>query len=145
MRINLTQIMKATNCNEEQALNVERYIDQGDMLDWSEASKQMINTIARAVNDKLLRDAPVKKAKIKVKVTKAKARRKTPIQAPVKAKPAGPTPGTKIAHAMVIYKAMFEGDTTPSRQDVISALEHSMQITRQQAAGYYQNCKKKVA
>jgi len=134
MRINITHIMKATNCNEEQALNVERYIDQGDMLDWSEASLSMINTIARAVHDNLLRNVPRKKvAKVKIAVTK------TP-----KATPSAPAKGTKIAHALVIYNEMQVDGVRCSRQDIISAMANSMQIEKKAAAGYYQSCKKKV-
>ena len=55
-----------------------------------------------------------------------------------------PKAGTKIAHALVIYKAMVVDDVRSSRQDVISALSNSMQITRHAAAGYYQNCKKRI-
>jgi len=134
MRINITQIMKATNCNEEQALNVERYINQGDMLDWSEASLSMINTIARAVHDNLLRNVPRKKvAKVKIAVTK------TPT-----AKSKAPQAGTKIAHALVIYNEMQVDGVRCSRQDIISAMANSMQIEKKAAAGYYQSCKKKV-
>ena len=145
MRINLTQIMKATNCSEEQALNVERYINQGDMLDWSEASARMINTIARAVNDKLLRDAPRKKAKVKVTVTKPAKKASTKASKAYKVrKETNVKAGTKIAQAMEVYQAKINSNRN-SRQDIIAALAHTMQITPVQAAGYYQNCKKKLA
>ena len=55
-----------------------------------------------------------------------------------------PKAGTKIAHALVIYKAMEVDGVRSSRQDIISALANSMQITRHAAAGYYQNCKKRI-
>lgn len=56
-----------------------------------------------------------------------------------------PKAGTKIAHAIVIYKAMTEHEGANStRQDIISALANSMQITKHAAAGYYQNCKKRI-
>jgi len=134
MRINITHIMKATNCNEEQALNVERYIDQGDMLDWSEASLSMINTIAKAVNDKLLRDVPVKIVAIDMPAT---SKPNTP-------KPKAPKAGTKIAHALVIYKEMSVDGVRCSRQDIISAMANSMRIEKKAAAGYFQSCKKKM-
>jgi len=52
-----------------------------------------------------------------------------------------PRPGTKIAHALLIYREMRK--TTNNRQDIISAIANSMQIDRHRAAGYYQNCKKR--
>jgi len=67
---------------------------------------------------------------------------------PVGMKPArksAPKQGTKIAHAMTIYNAMVVDGVRSSRQDTISALANSMQISKHQAAGYYQNCKKKAA
>lgn len=70
---------------------------------------------------------------------------KTPKEAKKPVAPKAPKQGTKIAHAMVIFQAMVVDGIRLKRQDIISALENSMQITRQQAAGYYQNCKKKAA
>lgn len=54
-----------------------------------------------------------------------------------------PKKGTKIAHALMIYREMRK--TTDNRQDIISAIANSMQIDRHRAAGYYQNCKKREA
>jgi len=53
--------------------------------------------------------------------------------------------GTKIAHAMTVFEAMVVDGVRSSRQDVISAMSNSMQITKHQAAGYFQTCKKKAA
>jgi SprT protein len=53
-----------------------------------------------------------------------------------------PKPGTKIYHATLIYNEMRK--TTDNRQDIISAIANSMQITKHQAAGYYQTCKKRI-
>jgi len=61
-----------------------------------------------------------------------------------KASTKAPKAGTKIAHALVIYEAMQVESVRASRQDTISALANSMQITRHAAAGYYQNCKKRI-
>ena len=136
MRINITQIMKATNCNENHAINVERYMDQGDMINWSEASTRMINTIARAVSEKLLRDAPAKK-----KITPKAKSHTTP-----KAKSKAPVTGSRTAQALAIY-TRYEGCT---RQEMITYLvsemvsNHGVELTRNQAAGLYQTCKKKV-
>lgn len=59
-------------------------------------------------------------------------------------KPAGePKKGTKIAHALEIYRAAMKSGLGASRQEIISALCHSMQISRERAAGYYQSCKKR--
>jgi len=52
---------------------------------------------------------------------------------------------TKIAHAMLVYTEMFKSEFPVSRKNVISALMHSMQISEHQAAGYYQQCKKRLA
>lgn len=128
----LTDTLK---CSAEQALQVENFINAGRMLDWNTASKSLINTIARAVNDKLIRDIPAKKAKVTVTVTA------TPKAAKASKAPAK---GTKIAHALVIYNEMQVDGVRCSRQDIISAMSHSMQIEKKAAAGYYQSCKKKV-
>lgn len=143
MRIQIKQIMKATRCNADQARDVETYINKGDMLNWSEASLGLINTISRAVYEKLLRDAPrkpvtiVKQEMPKAKVKKQARGKPVAVNSTVKA-------GTKIAHAMLIYTELKKGDPDVSRQDIISALAHSMQIEKHSAAGYYQSCKKKV-
>lgn len=85
-------------------------------------------TMEEAINQKT--PAFIKKAVVK--------------KAVVKKAPKAPKAGTKIAHAIVIYRTMYAGESEATRQDVISALSHSMQITRQAAAGYYQNCKKRL-
>jgi len=144
---NNTIISNALKCSPEQALKVENYINEGRMLDWNTASKQLINTITRAVNEKLLRDVPAKKkAQAKVTVTKTRkpsfGRQEAP-EPPRKKGNKAPAKGTKIAQALEVYKAKINSNRN-SRQDIIAALAYTMQITPQQAAGYYQSCKKKV-
>ena len=67
-------------------------------------------------------------------------------KAAVAKKAKAPAKGTKIAHAMLIYKTMLESVLTRhhTRQSIIAAISESMQITPHQAAGYYQNCKKRI-
>jgi len=48
--------------------------------------------------------------------------------------------GTKISRALIVYKDLL-GST---RQEIIGAIAMALNITGSQAAGYYQNCKKKV-
>jgi SprT protein len=55
-------------------------------------------------------------------------------------KPAAPKQGTKIARAMEVYKAHY-GE---SRQTIIGQIALTLGLTDHQAAGYYQNCKKRV-
>lgn len=130
----LKRITETLHCSESQAQDVERYINHGNMINWADASASLVNTITKAVHAKLLRDAPAKKkAKVKVTVTK------TP-----KAKAKAPAKGTKIAHAMEVYKAMSVDGVRSSRQDIISAMANSMQIEKKAAAGYFQSCKKKM-
>jgi hypothetical protein len=129
-------IKHSLKCSEDQARKVETYITQGNMINWASASKQLINTIARAVNNKLLRD-----------VTTPAAPKGAPTaekQTSPKKAPNAPKAGTKIAHAMKIYEAMVVDGVRASRKDTIMAIANSMQITPQAAAGYYQNCKKKA-
>ena len=57
---------------------------------------------------------------------------------------AAPKAGTKIAHAMTIYKAMVVDGVRASRKDTINAIANSMQIAPHAASGYYQNCKKRI-
>jgi len=142
MKAYTTLIANALYCNEERAINVERYINEGNMINWADASAQLINTIARAVNEKLIREVVARPAR-KTATTSAPSAARKAKAAPKAAKKATKT-GTKIAHAMIIYKEMFVDGTQCSRQDVISALTNSMGISRQQAAGYYQTCKKRV-
>ena len=65
-------------------------------------------------------------------------------QAVAKKAPKAPKAGTKIAHALSVYNAMEVDGVRCSRQDIISAMANSMFITKHAAAGYYQNCKKRI-
>jgi len=143
---NNTIISNALKCSPEQALKVENYINEGRMLDWNTASKQLINTITRAVNEKLLRDKPRAIRTTTITSFSGKAIEVGVLNEPepVKNEIKAPAKGTKIAHALVIYNEMQVDGVRCSRQDIISAMANSMQIEKKAAAGYYQNCKKKV-
>lgn len=77
----------------------------------------------------------------------ADAVKKPARKAPTKKASTAPKAGTKISQAFAIYKR-YEGCT---RQEMITYLVsemaslHNVEITRQAAAGYFQNCKKRVA
>ena len=140
-------ITNAVKCSDEQASKIESYINAGRMLDWSTASKQMINTIARAVNDKLLREAPRAIRTETITTYSGKEMEVGVLNEPKAKTPKAnkvPAKGTKIAHALEIYKAMEVDGVRSSRQSIISAMANSMQIEKKAAAGYYQNCKKKM-
>jgi len=136
MQVNIERITKTLNCTAEQAEAVKTYIDKGAMLSWTDASAALVSAITRSVHSHLLRSAPVKRTKpVTPKTPKAV---KTP-----KASSA-PKAGSKIAHALTVYNEMIVDGVRCSRKDIISAIANSMQIEPQQAAGYYQSCKKKV-
>ena len=149
MRANIKLITDTLKCDENHAEAVERYIDEAALLDWSEDSARVIRTMAKAVHDHLMRGKPAKKtAKPKAAPAPAPAKTEKPAEKPT-SNPFGPDawtpkPGTKIAHARQIYLTMLAGESEATRQDVISAMSHSMQIEKHAAAGYYQTCKKRI-
>jgi len=85
-----------------------------------------------------------KKALGKMTITEAMDQ-KTPAFMQQEVNKPAPKSGTKIAHAMIVFEAMVVDGVRSCRQDVISAMSNSMQITKQQAAGYFQTCKKRAA
>jgi hypothetical protein len=50
MRLNIRDIIKATNCNEENAHEIERRINDQWLIDWSEATTAQIHKAARQVD-----------------------------------------------------------------------------------------------
>jgi hypothetical protein len=144
MRANIQHITKTLKCTEAHALDVERYMDEGAMIDWSEASARMISTLARAVSDHLRRGESVKV--VEHNMPKPKAAKKPVGNGPAKKASKAPAKGSKAAQALSIYKR-YEGCT---RQEMITYLVsemaslHGIELTRPQAAGLYQSAKKKA-
>jgi len=54
MRINISDIMKATKCSEADAVLIEAHINANQSIDWSEDSQRRINKVAREVHSGLL-------------------------------------------------------------------------------------------
>ena len=50
MRANIRDIIAATNCTEENAHEIERRINDGWLLDWSEAEMSEVYKVARRVD-----------------------------------------------------------------------------------------------
>ena len=50
MRSNIRDIMAATKCSEENAHEIERRINDGWLLDWSEATVAQVYKVARRVD-----------------------------------------------------------------------------------------------
>ena len=50
MRANIRDIIKATNCTEENAHEIETRINDGWLLDWSECTMAQLNRVARQVD-----------------------------------------------------------------------------------------------
>ncbi len=74
---------------------------------------------------------PSKKVKTtKVKTTKAD-----------RPKEKEPKAGTKMAHALVVYRSMKTGDMDHSRKDIIQAISQSMQVTEKRAGQLYSACR----
>jgi len=50
MRANIRDIIKATNCTENAANEIEARINEGWLLDWSECTMQQLFKVARQVD-----------------------------------------------------------------------------------------------
>ena len=50
MRANIRDIIKATNCTEKKANEIEKKINEDWLLDWSECTMQQLNKVARKVD-----------------------------------------------------------------------------------------------
>jgi len=88
--------------------------------------------------------APAKAApKGHTKTVTSYSGKKTEVHVPAK-KAAAPKAGTKIATAVTAYQAAKELKSDITRQEMITVLADVMNCDRHAAAGYYQNCKKKV-
>jgi len=53
MRLNIKDIISATNCTEEEANQVESIINKDGLLDWSECTNSQLSKAAKASYKKL--------------------------------------------------------------------------------------------